>query len=171
MEKKAVIMDESAIRRAITRITYEILERNRGADLLCIVGILSRGVVLAERIAKKIYELEHVKVDFGALDITPYRDDRTPDSEVTVKSRIPFLCRTSVSLLWTMFSILGAAVVLRSMRFWKTVGRSRCSLRCSLTVDIGSFRSGRITWERTCRRHKRRRYAFTQVKQMVWIVR
>lgn len=90
MEKKAVIMDESAIRRAITRITYEILERNRGADLLCIVGILSRGVVLAERIAKKIYELEHVKVDFGALDITPYRDDRTPDSEVTVKSRIPF---------------------------------------------------------------------------------
>lgn len=90
MEKKAVIMDESAIRRAITRITYEILERNRGADRLCIVGILSRGVVLAERIAKKIFELEHVKVDFGALDITPYRDDRTADTPHATKSHIPF---------------------------------------------------------------------------------
>ena len=79
MEKKALIMDESAIRRAVARITYEILERNRGAQSLCIVGILSRGVVLAERIAQKIYELEQVHVDFGALDITPYRDDRAGD--------------------------------------------------------------------------------------------
>ena len=74
MEKKALIMDENAIRRAVTRITYEILERNRGAENLCIIGILSRGVVLAERIAKKIFDLEQVQVDFGALDITPYRD-------------------------------------------------------------------------------------------------
>lgn len=51
MEQKAVIMDENAMRRAVARITYEILERNRGAENLCIVGILSRGVVLAERIA------------------------------------------------------------------------------------------------------------------------
>ena len=70
MEKKAIIMDESAMNRAIARITYEILERNRGAEQLCIVGILSRGVILAERIARKIYELEHVSVEFGALDIT-----------------------------------------------------------------------------------------------------
>ncbi len=59
MEQKAVIMDENAMRRAVARITYEILERNRGAENLCIVGILSRGVVLAERIARKIYELAH----------------------------------------------------------------------------------------------------------------
>lgn len=83
-------MDENAIRRAITRITYEILEQNRGADQLCIIGILSRGVVLAERIAKKIFELEHVKVDFSALDITPYRDDRTADTPHTAKSNIDF---------------------------------------------------------------------------------
>ncbi len=83
-------MDESAIRRAVARITYEILERNRGAQSLCIVGILSRGVVLAERIAQKIYELEQVHVDFGALDITPYRDDRAGDQQQSAKSTIHF---------------------------------------------------------------------------------
>lgn len=90
MEKKAVIMDENAMQRAIARITYEILERNRGAEELCIVGILSRGVILAERIAQKIYELEQVKVDFGALDITPYRDDRTGETTAEAKTAIDF---------------------------------------------------------------------------------
>ena len=90
MEKKAIIMDESAMNRAIARITYEILERNRGAEQLCIVGILSRGVILAERIARKIYELEHVSVEFGALDITPFRDDRTAEETKSAKSTIHF---------------------------------------------------------------------------------
>ena len=87
MEKKALIMDENAIRRAVTRITYEILELNRGAENLCIIGILSRGVVLAERIAQKICELEQVHVDFGALDITPYRDDRTDEKNCQQSAR------------------------------------------------------------------------------------
>ena len=90
MEQKAIIMDESAIRRAVARITYEILERNRGAENLCIVGILSRGVVLAERIARKIYELERAEVEFGALDITPFRDDRIADATHSAKSTIHF---------------------------------------------------------------------------------
>ena len=90
MEQKAVIMDENAMRRAVARITYEILERNRGAENLCIVGILSRGVVLAERIARKIYELEQVDVVFGALDITQFRDDRIADATRTARSTIHF---------------------------------------------------------------------------------
>ncbi len=90
MEKKAVIMDENAMRRAVARITYEILERNRGAENLCIVGILSRGVVLGERIARKIEELEHVKVESGALDITPYRDDRIGGEVSAAKTSIAF---------------------------------------------------------------------------------
>ena len=90
MEQKAIIMDESAIRRAVARITYEILERNRGAENLCIVGILSRGVVLAERIARKIYELERAEVEFGALDITPFRDDRIADATHSAKSNHSF---------------------------------------------------------------------------------
>lgn len=69
-------MDENAMQRAITRITYEILERNKGAKDICLVGILSRGRVLADRIASKIFELEGIKVDCGCLDVTKYRDDQ-----------------------------------------------------------------------------------------------
>jgi len=75
LKQKAVIMDENAMTRAVTRITYEILERNKGADNLCIIGIFSRGVFLAKRIAEKIAELEKINVCFGSLDISPYRDD------------------------------------------------------------------------------------------------
>ena len=64
------------MKRAIARITYEILERNKGTDGLCIVGIFSRGVAIAERIAAKINELEQTFVPCGALDITAYRDDK-----------------------------------------------------------------------------------------------
>ena len=68
------IMDASAIQRAITRITYEILERNHGADQLAVIGIYSRGVILAERIVERIAELEHRQVELGALDL-PIRPD------------------------------------------------------------------------------------------------
>ncbi len=75
LQQKAVIMDENSMRRAIARITYEILERNKGAADLCLVGILSRGIYLANRIADKIFELEGISVKVGTLDITSYRDD------------------------------------------------------------------------------------------------
>lgn len=73
--QKAVIMDESAVSRAIARISYEIIERNKGTENLCFVGILSRGVYIAERIAGKLRELEGVPTEVGTLDITAYRDD------------------------------------------------------------------------------------------------
>jgi len=76
LKRKTIIMDESNMKRAIARITYEILERNKGTEDLCVVGILSRGVAVAERIAAKISELENEKIPCGALDITAYRDDR-----------------------------------------------------------------------------------------------
>ena len=75
MNEKAIIMDESSIKRAISRITYEILERNRGANSICLVGILSRGKILADRISNKIFEIEGIRVDYGSIDITCYRDD------------------------------------------------------------------------------------------------
>lgn len=89
MDQKTIIMDENAMQRAIARITYEILERNKGTDRLCLVGILSRGVALAERIAQKIAELEGVQVPCGALDITPYRDDGKL-RETEDRSNLPF---------------------------------------------------------------------------------
>lgn len=75
MTEKALILDEKAMARAINRISYEIIERNKGVEDLCIVGILSRGQELAERIASKILQVEGRSVPVGALDITPFRDD------------------------------------------------------------------------------------------------
>lgn len=64
------------MRRAVARITYEILERNKGTQDLCVIGIFSRGVALARRIADKIAELENENIPCGALDITAFRDDK-----------------------------------------------------------------------------------------------
>lgn len=75
LNQKAVIMDENSMTRAIARISYEILERNKGAEKVCLVGVLSRGVHLAQRIAAKLEELEGAAVETGILDITAYRDD------------------------------------------------------------------------------------------------
>lgn len=86
---KARIMDEKAMQRAIARISFEIIERNRGTDNLCILGILRRGAVIARRIARKIEEIEGRPVDAGVLDITPYRDDINGFSSTDL-SEIPF---------------------------------------------------------------------------------
>ena len=75
MEKKHIIMDDVAVGRAVARISYEIIERNKGTENICVVGIISRGAPLGKRIAAKLEELEHTQVPFGTLDITPYRDD------------------------------------------------------------------------------------------------
>lgn len=72
---KAVILDESAINRAITRIAHEILERNDGCDNLALVGIVTRGDLIAKRLADEIEKIEGVRVPLGSLDISFYRDD------------------------------------------------------------------------------------------------
>ena len=72
---KTVLMDKDAIRRALTRISHEIVERNRGTQSLVLVGIRSRGIPLAERIAAAIEKIEGTKPALGILDITVYRDD------------------------------------------------------------------------------------------------
>jgi len=75
MTEKANILDEQAISRAITRIAHEIIERNRGIDDCMLVGIKTRGAFLAERLAKKIEQIEGKAILTGELDITLYRDD------------------------------------------------------------------------------------------------
>ena len=70
------IWDALAMKRALTRITYEIIEQNKGTDDLVLVGIKTRGVYLAKRIHDRIQKLEGVDVPVGELDITLYRDDR-----------------------------------------------------------------------------------------------
>ena len=70
------IWDALAMKRALTRITYEIIEQNKGTDDLVLVGIKTRGVYLVKRIHDRIQKLEGVDVPVGELDITLYRDDR-----------------------------------------------------------------------------------------------
>ena len=72
---KASLMDAQAMDRAITRIAHEILEKNEGAENVAIVGVLRRGVPLANRIADKIEAIEGVRPKIGELDISFYRDD------------------------------------------------------------------------------------------------
>ncbi|MBQ9085707.1 MAG: bifunctional pyr operon transcriptional regulator/uracil phosphoribosyltransferase PyrR [Clostridia bacterium] len=77
MKRKALIMDEAAIDRAIARITHEVIERNRGAEELCLLGIRRRGVPLAHRLADNIQKFEGVSVPVWHLDVTLHRDDRS----------------------------------------------------------------------------------------------
>ena len=73
--EKTVLMDEQGINRALVRISHEIVEKNKGVEDIVLVGIRSRGVPLAERIAEAIANIEGQKPPVGILDITLYRDD------------------------------------------------------------------------------------------------
>jgi pyrimidine operon attenuation protein/uracil phosphoribosyltransferase len=73
----ALVMDAAKIDRTLTRMAHEIVEKNREMEDLVLVGIRTRGVPLAERLARKILEIEKVAVPVGLLDITLYRDDAT----------------------------------------------------------------------------------------------
>jgi pyrimidine operon attenuation protein/uracil phosphoribosyltransferase len=93
MSQKAVVLDDQAIRRALTRIAHEIIERNKGIENSVLVGIKTRGIYLAKRLAERIEQIEGNKIAIGELDITLYRDDlskKTDDQEPLVKgSDIP----------------------------------------------------------------------------------
>ncbi|WP_163536735.1 bifunctional pyr operon transcriptional regulator/uracil phosphoribosyltransferase PyrR [Gracilibacillus sp. YIM 98692] len=81
MNKKANVLDASAMKRALTRIAHEILERNKGVEGLMLVGIKTRGIPIARRLQERIKEIENVEVPTGELDITLYRDDLSHVSE------------------------------------------------------------------------------------------
>ncbi|HOG07478.1 MAG: bifunctional pyr operon transcriptional regulator/uracil phosphoribosyltransferase PyrR [Syntrophales bacterium] len=75
METNRVVMDAEGIDRSLTRIAYEILEKNKGATDVALVGIRTGGVFLAQRLQRKIAAIESRDVPLGVLDITLYRDD------------------------------------------------------------------------------------------------
>lgn len=100
-EPKARIMDEPAMRRALTRIAHEILERNHGAQGVALVGILRRGVPLARSIAAAIRQIEGAELPVGTLDITWYRDDLSRQGDM------PRLNATDVP-----FDVTGKRIVL-----------------------------------------------------------
>lgn len=93
LNEKAIVLDEQAISRALTRIAHEIIEKNKGIEDCVLIGIRTRGIFLADRLAKRINQIEGKEIELGELDITLYRDDlskKTNDGEPIVKgSDIP----------------------------------------------------------------------------------
>jgi pyrimidine operon attenuation protein/uracil phosphoribosyltransferase len=84
------VLDASDISRALSRISHEILERNKGADGVALLGIPSRGVPLAQRIAERIAAVEGAAVPSGSLDVTMYRDDlRLKPARTLLPTQIP----------------------------------------------------------------------------------
>jgi pyrimidine operon attenuation protein/uracil phosphoribosyltransferase len=101
LREKAQVLDSQALDRALTRIAHEILERNGGTEELAFVGLRTRGVTLAHRLADRVATIEGVKPPVGALDITLYRDD------LGLKAEQPVVQGTEIP-----FSVKGKTVVL-----------------------------------------------------------
>jgi pyrimidine operon attenuation protein/uracil phosphoribosyltransferase len=89
---KAEVMDEVAIDRALTRIAHEILERHKGCQDVVLIGIRTRGIYLARRLAEKIHAIEGDAVPLGVIDVTLYRDDlrRRLDHPKVARTEIAF---------------------------------------------------------------------------------
>lgn len=92
MTPKAIILTADEVRRALTRIAHEIIERNKGAENLALIGVHTRGIPLARRLAEKLSSLEGVDVPTGMLDITLYRDDLSEVAQQPIirETQVPF---------------------------------------------------------------------------------
>ncbi len=92
-QNRSSIMDDAAMQRAITRIAFEIIEKNKGTENLALIGIQRRGVLMANRLKEKLEELEGKEVPMGILDITFYRDD------LSLRSDMPVINGTSIDFM------------------------------------------------------------------------
>ena len=99
--KENLIMDDKAVERAIVRVSHEIIEKNKGAKDIVVVGIRTRGVHIAQRIVNCIRDIEKVDAPLGALDITFYRDD------LDIMEKQPEVKKTEIN-----FDIAGKIVIL-----------------------------------------------------------
>ena len=120
MPKKEVV-DAVTMKRALTRISYEIIERNKGIQDIVLVGIKTRGIYIAQRLAERLKQLEDIDVPVGELDITLYRDDvkdmeepelHSSDVPVSIEGKevilvddVLYTGRTIRALRWTLLWI------------------------------------------------------------------
>ncbi len=132
-----VVLDDHDIARALTRISHEILERNKGADDLVLLGIPRRGVPLAQRIAERIAAVEGESVPVGSLDVTMYRDDlRLKPARALLPTQIPsggIDGRTVVLVDDVLFS---GRTIRAALDALNDLGRPR-AVRLAVLVDRG----------------------------------
>lgn len=133
---KATVMDGVAIDRAITRIAHEILEANKGADNIALVGILRRGASLAEDLAERIRAIEGTTVEVGSLDISFYRDDVAMRMNPEVhRTDIPFSVENKDIVLCDDVLFTGRTIR-AAMDAIMDYGRP-CSVQLAVLVDRG----------------------------------
>lgn len=137
MNFKVRVMSEDEVDRALIRISHQIIEKNHGADGLCLIGIKTRGVPLAHRIAANIRNIADADIDVGELDITLYRDDLTTIADDSVVSgtnvQFPVIGKTVVLVDDVLFTGRTARAALDAVM---KIGRP-AKIQLAVLVDRG----------------------------------
>ncbi len=164
------ILDAQDISRALTRIAHEIIERNRGVDGLVIVGIHTRGVPLAHRLAAHITRSEGVLIPVGQLDISLHRDDTGPNG--SPGSRPTEIRSVSLTVAWcwsTKSSSPDEPCVPRSMRSLSMDVPPASNSRPLSIAGTANYRFARITSAKTSPPRARNVSWFAWWRSMAWI--
>ena len=137
MQKKTLIMDEAQLRRCIMRMAHEIIERNKGAKDVALVGICTRGEPLAKMLAEAIMKVEGTTVPVGSVDIAFYRDDMTPAQSDPRLNRtdIPFVVEGKTVVLVDDVLYTGRTVR-AAMEALMNVGRAK-RIQLAVLIDRG----------------------------------
>ncbi len=130
------IIDGQTMTRALTRITYEIIERNKGIDDLVLVGIKTRGVFVAHRIESRLKQLENISIPVAELDITPYRDDHEATDLTTVKAEPLDIDINNKHVILTDDVLYTGRTIRAAMDALMSVGRPK-KISLAVLVDRG----------------------------------
>jgi pyrimidine operon attenuation protein/uracil phosphoribosyltransferase len=137
MKEKAKILDQEGLNRSLMRIAHEILEKNKGTQGLCLVGIRNRGAHMAKRLADCIEKIDQVSIPVGILDITLYRDDLTliAAQPVVHKTEIDFDI-TDKNIVLVDDVLYTGRTVRAAMDALMDLGRAK-SIQLAVLVDRG----------------------------------
>ena len=135
--EKSKVMDADAIRRALTRVAHEILERHKGSDQLALIGIRTRGAILAQRLAKEVEAIDHHPIQVGVLDITLYRDDlsRIAPNPVVRATEISFDV-TDLHLVLVDDVLFTGRTIRAALNALNDLGRPR-TIQLAVLIDRG----------------------------------
>ena len=137
MQKKTQILDAAAVSRALARITHEIIERSHGAEDICLLGVKTRGVPLAQRLADNLYRFEGIRVPVGLLDVTHHRDDLTEAERESVVGECLFPCDVTGRTVIIVDDVLYTGRTARAaMEAVFAAGRAG-AIRLAVLVDRG----------------------------------
>lgn len=136
MKELSKVLDSEKLNRAITRIAHEILEKNSGASDIAIIGIQTRGVYLAKRLAKNIDEIEGNKTEQGTLDISFYRDDISKHPQPVVKKTEIEFDITGKSIILVDDVLYTGRTIRAAMDALTDYGRAK-SIQLAVLVDRG----------------------------------